>query len=190
MSASLKLILPCITLVAALNAIAQDAPWLTDARKVASSVPPRLLQVLNEEIAKGGPESAIVACSEKAPQMAKAASEQSGWMVRRVALRTRTPRAPPAAWERVALEESDRRAAAGENPATLEAFAIVEKGDGKEARYMKALPVQQVCLACHGPADKLTPEVSAKLRALYPEDKGVGYNIGQIRGAMTIRKAM
>ena len=45
-------------------------------------------------------------------------------------------------------------------------------------------------LACHGPADKLTPEVSAKLRALYPEDKGVGYNIGQIRGAMTIRKAM
>ena len=55
---------------------------------------------------------------------------------------------------------------------------------------MKALPVQQVCLACHGPADKLTPEVSAKLRALYPEDKGVGYNIGQIRGAMTIRKAM
>lgn len=190
MSASLKLILPCITLVAALNAIAQDAPWLTDARKVATSVPPRLLQVLNEEIAKGGPESAIVACSEKAPQMAKAASEQSGWMVRRVSLRNRNPKATPDAWERAALEEFDRRAAAGENPATLEAFAIVEKGDGKKARYMKALPVQQICLACHGPADKLTPEVSAKLRALYPEDKGVGYNIGQIRGAMTIRKAM
>ena len=95
MSASLKLFLPCITLVAALNAIAQDAPWLTDARKVATSVPPRLLQVLNEEIAKGGPESAIVACSEKAPQMAKAASEQSGWMVRRVSLRNRNPKAAP-----------------------------------------------------------------------------------------------
>ena len=93
-----------LTLVAALNAIAQDAPWLTDARKVASSVPPRLLQVLNEEIAKGGPESAIVACSEKAPQMAKAASEQSGWMVRRVSLRNRNPKATPDAWERTALE--------------------------------------------------------------------------------------
>ena len=138
---------------------------------------------------KGG-RVVAVSLGKAAWQMAKAASEQSGWMVRRVSLRNRNPKATPDAWERTALEEFDRRAAAGENPATLEAFAIVEKSDGKEARYMKALPVQQVCLACHGPADKLTPEVSAKLRALYPEDKGVGYNIGQIRGAMTIRKAM
>ena len=138
MSASLKLFLPCITLVAALNAIAQDAPWLTDARKVATSVPPRLLQVLNEEIAKGGPESAIVACSEKAPQMAKAASEQSGWMVRRVSLRNRNPKAAPDAWERAALEEFDRRAAAGESPAKLERAELVEKDGRQVHRYMRA----------------------------------------------------
>ena len=146
--------------------------------------------MLNEEIAKGGPESAIVACSEKAPQMARTASEQSGWAIRRVSLRNRNPKATPDAWERAALEDFDRRAAAGESPATLEKSDIVAKGDGKEYRYMKALPVQQVCLACHGPAEKLTPEVTAKLRTLYPDDKGVGYAIGQIRGAMTIRKAM
>ena len=175
---------------AAFPATAADPAWVGEARGVAGSVPPKLLAMLVDEIAKGGPESAIAVCSEKAPQMAKAASEATGWSIRRVSLRNRNPKATPDAWERAALEEFDRRAAAGENPATLEAFAIVEKSDGKEARYMKALPVQQVCLACHGPADKLTPEVSAKLRALYPEDKGVGYNIGQIRGAMTIRKAM
>ncbi|NTV85494.1 MAG: DUF3365 domain-containing protein [Burkholderiaceae bacterium] len=186
----MKLILSTIAVLMSLNAVAQDAPWLTDARKVAGSVPPKLLQVLNEEIAKGGPESAITVCSEKAPQMAKAASEQSGWAIRRVSLRNRNPKATPDTWERATLEEFDRRAAAGESPGSLEAFTVVEKGDGKEARYMKALPVQQVCLACHGPAEKLTPEVTAKLRALYPEDKGVGYSIGQIRGAMTIRKAM
>jgi hypothetical protein len=179
-----------IALLSSLNVVADDAPWLTDARKVASSVPPRLLQVLNEEIAKGGPESAIVACSEKAPHMARTASEQSGWAIRRVSLRNRNPKATPDAWERAALEDFDRRAAAGEGPATLERFEIVASGDSKEYRYMKALPVQQVCLACHGPAEKLTPEVTAKLRTLYPDDKGVGYAIGQIRGAMTIRKAM
>lgn len=190
MSVPMRKILACIALLSSLNVVAQEAPWLADARKVASNVPPRLLQVLNEEIAKGGPESAIVVCSEKAPQMARAASEQSGWAIRRVSLRNRNPKATPDDWERAALEDFDRRAAGGESPATLEKSEIVAKGDGKEYRYMKALPVQQVCLACHGPAEKLTPEVTAKLRALYPDDKGVGYSLGQIRGAMTIRKAM
>lgn len=186
----MRKILACVALLSSLNVLADDASWLADARKVAGSVPPRLLQVLNEEIARGGPESAIVVCSEKAPQMARTASEQSGWAIRRVSLRNRNPKATPDAWEREALEEFDRRAAAGESPTTLEKSDIVAKGDVKEYRYMKALPVQQVCLACHGPAEKLTPEVTAKLRALYPDDKGVGYAIGQIRGAMTIRKAM
>jgi hypothetical protein len=36
----------------------------------------------------------------------------------------------------------------------------------------------------------MTPAVIAKLKALYPEDSGTGYTVGQIRGAMTIRKAM
>lgn len=184
-----KLLLPLV-LLTSLHAFADDAPWLTEARKVASSVPPKLLQVLSEEIAKGGPESAIGVCREKAPQMAKAASEQTGWTIRRVSLLNRNPKATPDAWERAALEDFDRRAAAGESPATLEKGEIVADADRKEYRYMKALPVQQICLACHGAPDKLKPEVTSQLQKLYPNDKGVGYSIGQIRGAMTIRKAM
>lgn len=186
----MRKILLSIFLLAGLNAFADDAATLTDARKVAGSVPPKLLQVLNDEIAKGGPASAIDVCREKAPQMAKAASEQSGWTIRRVSLRNRNPKAVPDAWERAALEDFDRRAAAGESPATLEKGELVSNGERKEYRYMKALPVQQLCLGCHGPADKLKPEVSAQLHKLYPDDKGVGYDIGQIRGAMTLRRAM
>lgn len=183
-------ILLSLVLSASLNAVAQDAPWLTEARKVASTVPPKLLQVLTDEIAKGGPESAIEVCRDKAPQMAKAASEQSGWAIRRVSLRNRNPKAVPDAWERAALEDFDRRAAAGESPATLEKGELVTDGERKEYRYMKVLPVQQICLACHGTPDKLKPEVSAQLQKHYPDDKGTGYSIGQIRGAMTIRRAL
>jgi hypothetical protein len=32
------------------------------------------------------------------------------------------------------------------------------------------------------------PEVTERLKALYPADKAVGYSLGQIRGAITIRK--
>ena len=179
-----------LLLLSSLTAFADDAAWLTDARKVATTVPPKLLQVLTDEIAKGGPESAIDVCKERAPQMAKAASEQTGWGIRRVSLLNRNPKAIPDAWERAALEDFDRRAAAGESPATLEKGEIVAEGDRKEYRYMKALPVQQVCLACHGAIDKLKPEVTSKLQTLYPADKGTGYSIGQIRGAMTVRKAL
>ncbi len=171
-------------------ALAQDPDWVAGARQVASSVPPKLLAVLSEEIAKSGPDGAIGVCRDKAPQMAKAASEQSGWAVRRVSLRNRNPRAVPDAWEREALEEFDRRAAAGENPATLEKAAVV-KVDGKEHyRYMKALPVQPLCLGCHGQAEQLSPAVREKLGALYPDDKAVGYRQGEIRGAMTLRKPL
>jgi len=44
----MKLILSTIAVLMSLKAGAQAAPWLTDARKVVGSFPPKLLQVLNE----------------------------------------------------------------------------------------------------------------------------------------------
>ena len=175
---------------AAAPSFAQDTAWVDDARKVAGSVPPKLLTVLKTEIDKGGPEGAIEVCRDKAPAMAKAASEETGWAIRRVSLKNRNPKAVPDAWERAALEEFDRRAAAGESPAALEKFAVVKEEGRDVYRYMKALPVQELCVSCHGPADRLSPATKAELAKRYPDDKGTGYLPGQIRGAMTIRKAM
>jgi hypothetical protein len=73
---------------------------------------------------------------------------------------------------------------------TLEKAEVVGENGKQVRRYMRALPTQELCMNCHGPVDKMTPAVIAKLKALYPEDRGTGYTVGQIRGAMTIRKAM
>ena len=122
--------------------------------------------------------------------MAKAASEKTGWKIRRVSLKNRNPKAVPDAWEQAALEDFDRRAAAGESPAKLEKAELVTEGDSKSYRYMKALPTQPLCLECHGSSADISPAVKAKLAELYPDDKAVGYSVGQIRGAMTIRKPL
>ncbi len=172
------------------TAWAADPAWIEDARRVATSVPPKLLSVLNDEIAKGGPESAIGVCRDKAPELAKAASEQTGWAVRRVSLRNRNPKAVPDPWERAALEDFDRRAASGESPATLEKAEVVTEGGRDVARYMRALPTQQLCVQCHGASEQLSPAVKDRLATLYPLDKAVGYAPGQIRGAMTIKKPL
>lgn len=166
-----------------------EAPWVAEARGVAGAVPQRLLAVLRTEITRGGPEGAIDACREQAPALARAASAETGWAVRRVSLKQRNPKAVPDAWERAALEDFDRRAAAGVAPAQLERAERVTGADGRaEQRYLRALPVVELCTGCHGTPDRLSPAVQARLQALYPADRGVGYRVGDIRGAITLRR--
>ena len=108
----MKKTLLAAALLAALPALADDL--LPEARKVATTVPPKLLAVLTAEIGKSGPEGAIGVCREQAPQMAKAASEQTGWSIRRVSLNNRNPKAVPDAWN----APSSRTSTAGRPPAS------------------------------------------------------------------------
>ncbi|MBN8509836.1 MAG: DUF3365 domain-containing protein [Burkholderiales bacterium] len=181
------LITPLVTPVTAAQTVV-DAPWVADARQASMAVPPKLLAVLQAEIARAGPEGAIEVCRVKAPELARAASQESGWTVRRVSLRNRNPKAVPDAWERAALEDFDRRAAAGDAPMKLEAAAVVSVDGKPMQRYLRALPTVELCTQCHGPADKLSPAVIAQLKALYPDDRATGYSVGQIRGAMTLSR--
>lgn len=167
---------------------AADEPWVADARGVASAVPPRLLKVLTEAIDKGGPVDALGVCQDAAPKMAQAASEQSGWAIRRVSLRNRNPKAVPDAWELATLQDFDRRAAAGEPVQTLERAERVLVDGQPRQRYMRALPTQALCISCHGAADQLAPGVAERLKTLYPGDRAVGYSVGQIRGAITLQR--
>ncbi len=166
---------------------AGDDALLDEARKVAAMLPPKLLASLQEEISKSGPEGAIPICKDMAPKMAGEISQQTGWKIKRVSLKARNDaRAIPDEWEKAALEDFDKRAAAGDPPAQL------EKGDkvGNEYRYVKALPVQPLCLSCHGFADQISPAVKSVLGKQYPNDKATGYSVGQIRGAISVRKPL
>jgi len=187
---AILLLMLLTSVLPALPALAADEPWVAEARSVAGAMPPKLLAVLTDAIAAGGPEGAIAVCREKAPQMAKVASEQSGWAIRRVSLRNRNPKAVPDAWEAEVLADFDRRAAAGADPTTLDRAETVVTDGKPMQRYLRALPTQTMCTACHGTPDELTPEVAARLRELYPEDLAVGYILGQIRGAVALKRAL
>ena len=185
---AIRFALPFAAAIAAAPGFAADDPLLAEARGVASAIPPKLLTVLQEEIQKGGAEGAIGVCREKAPAMAKAASEQTGWAIRRVSLKNRNPKAVPDAWEEAVLKDFDKRVATGEKPTSLEKGEVVTLDGKKVYRYMKALPTQDLCLQCHGTPDRISPAVQAKLKDLYPNDKAVGYAPAEIRGATTLKK--
>jgi hypothetical protein len=166
---------------------ASDEALLGEARKVATMLPPKLLVALQEEISRSGPEGAIPVCKDMAPKMAGEISLQTGWKIKRVSLKARNDaRAIPDAWEKAALEDFDKRAAAGEPREKL------EKGEkvGTEYRFAKALPVQPLCLSCHGSAEQISPAVKSALGQHYPNDRATGYSEGQIRGMISVRKPL
>lgn len=162
--------------------------YLQEARQIATEVPSGLMKVLHEEVAKNGFASAINVCRDKAPEMAKAASEKTGWHIRRVSEKNRNLKAIPDTWELAMLSEFYDKAEQGIDLASLEATAVLKDGDKTYYRYMKALPTNAMCLSCHGNSAQLHPDVKATLQSLYPADKATGYDINQIRGAITLKR--
>lgn len=145
---------------------------------------------LGKSLKSDGPVATIEFCNKTAPSIAAKYSEKYGMKVGRTSLKTRNAANAPDDWERKVLQQFEERRAAGENPADMAHFEIVEENGQKNFRFMKAIgmpPLDQMpCLKCHG--ENIDPKISAKLDELYPHDTARGYKPGQIRGAFTITK--
>ena len=188
----MKTFLPITLLLVALPGLAQDIGALTaDTKKAVLPVVPKVVSAMQEAVAAKGVAGAIPVCKELAPALIQEKRAETGWDIRRVSLKTRNAeRGAPDLWEARQLAEFDLRAASGEKPETLEKSEVVTI-DGKQVfRYMKALPVSDVCLGCHGPADGLDSDLKAALARTYPHDQATGYGKGQIRGALTVKRPL
>jgi hypothetical protein len=165
-----------------------DVKERTDtARAAAADFGKALLAELQKAIAAGGPVNAIGVCNIAAPSIAAGKSMETKMTIARTSLKLRQPDNKPDAWELQQLQSFEQRKAAGENPAGIEAGEYVEMNGKKVFRYMKAIPTGEICLNCHGA--NLAPEVTAKLKALYPGDLATGFKLGDLRGAFTITQS-
>ena len=188
----MKTLLPMTLLLAALPAFAQDIGALTaETKKVVLPVLPKVVGAMQDAVAEKGVAGAIPVCKEQAPALIQAKRQETGWDIRRVSLKTRNAeRGTPDLWEVRQLADFNIRAANGEKVETLEKSEIVTV-DGKPVfRYMKALPVGVVCLNCHGAAESFDAGLKAKLAESYPHDQATGYSLGQVRGALTVKRPL
>lgn len=144
-----------------------------------------LLPTLQAAMQNGGPLNAIDVCAVEAPKIAKQLSEESGWNVTRVSLKARnSSAATPDLWETQVLRMFDQRQQMGESPATLNVSEIVNGN----FRYMQAQATAPLCLTCHG--SEVSADVLQAIRAKYPNDLAIGYQADQIRGAISLQKAL
>lgn len=173
---------------AAENAEPTEAERATQSRDLSKDYAKRLQSALIRAIEAGGPETAIALCHTAAPAIAKKKSTSSGWSLGRTALRLRNPKNAPDQWEHDVLLKFQDQLEQGADIATLEHYETTTK-DGKIVfRYMKAIPTQAPCLACHG--QNVSASVKKKIAELYPEDQATGFSIGDLRGAFTIEQPL
>lgn len=183
-SVFLAAMLSLTPLVLAQDASAKNEAQLTqDARAQTKAFAQALQKTLKQGIQSSGPDAAIHLCNTEAPAIAAGLS-QNGWQLARTSTKIRNPGNVADAWEQQTLTDFAQRLQAGEDPMAIEATTIA---DG-EFRYMKAIPTAPLCLTCHG--SQLAPSVTAKLDELYPADQARGFNVGDLRGAFTLRKTL
>lgn len=150
-------------------------------RKAISELQNNLKAELQKAMKNGGPKNAINICNIKAPEIASNISIEEGVEINRVALKYRNPNNIPDEWERLVIEEFITRANSGENINSLESI----KNEGEYFRYMKAIPMGSVCSTCHG--TNISKSLQGDILKLYPEDKAIGFNHGDIRGAFSVK---
>ncbi|MDN3411620.1 DUF3365 domain-containing protein [Pseudoalteromonas sp. APC 3250] len=138
---------------------------------------------LKSAINKGGLSAGVKVCSEQAPKIAEQLSTD-GWSVGRTSLRTRNTSNTADQWELKTLVDFEKLKQQGIEVNTL----AKSNYDEQSFRYMKAIPTGGLCLACHG--SSVTPEVKKVIQHYYPEDKAIGFNVGDIRGAFTLIKQL
>ncbi len=186
-----RLTIVCLLAIAALNAAVARAAdeRAAAARATTDNFQAALRAELVRGLKEGGPVGAIAACRDKAPEIAARLGAETGWQVGRTGPRVRNAANAPDAWEAQGLAEFATRQKAGENLIRMEKGEVVTQPDGKRAyRYLKAIPMGEACLKCHGAA--IDTLLMAKIRQLYPEDRAVGFAPGELRGAFTITQPL
>lgn len=161
---------------------------VNEAKKITKSFGGALKKELKAAIKSGGHINALDVCNTEADPIAEKSAKEFNASVSRVSLKNRNPKNVPNDWQKTVLENFDARAAKGEDVSKMGFSEVVEKEGHKQLRFMKALPTGGLCLDCHG--SNIEADVQAKITELYPEDKAVGYEKGQVRGAVVILKSL
>ena len=166
-----------------LNVQAQPIQILDQqAQQMSAAFASELMSALTLAIQQGGHPQGVNTCQVIAPAIA-ARYSQNGWQIGRTSLQLRNTNNQPDNWEATMLKQfaEARLQMPDQVPNT------VSKLENNEYRYMRPIVMAQPCLACHG--QQIPEGTNAAIKTAYPNDRATGYQLGDIRGAFTLRKS-
>lgn len=155
-------------------AASDDDPVMRRGAELLAPFKRDLKQALGEGLARG-PVEAVAACQLRAPEIASALS-QADVRVGRSSHRLRNPRNAPPAWVEPILDAYVEDAAQ-RTPRTA------QLGYGRTG-YVEPIALGPMCVTCHG--ETLAPAVADRIERLYPQDRAVGFAVGDLRGVFWV----
>ncbi len=146
--------------------------------------------VLINQIQTNGVVEAVSVCSDTAQVLTNNYGIKKGVFIRRVSFNNRNENNYPDDFEKEILNKFELLRQNNELNDKTEHFEIVKEGEFKYSRYLKPILIQAECLNCHGSENEILPEVKELIALKYPGDKAIGYSIGELRGAVSVKKVV
>lgn len=149
------------------------------AEKLVDQFSRRLRSELMDAMAKGDAASAIEVCSKKAPALAQEMSGE-GWSIRRLSMRQRNPNNYPVSTDAAFYQQLT----ADSSLKYLASWKFEFKR--RTYNYYQPIYMQSMCKSCHGKTEEMDPKVVAQLAKVYPDDRAVGFEDGDLRGMFAV----
>jgi hypothetical protein len=146
--------------------------------------------VLITQIQTNGVLQAVAVCSDTAQVLTNNFGVQRGVFIKRVSFKNRNENNLPDDLEKKVLNKFELLHQNKELNETTEYVEIVQEGEFRYLRYLKPIVLQAECLNCHGSEADIMPEVKQLIAQEYTGDKAVGYKIGDLRGAVSLKKVV
>ena len=146
--------------------------------------------VLINQIQTNGVLQAVSVCSDTAQVLTNNFGVQRGVYIKRVSLKNRSVNNFPDDFEKKVLNKFELLHQNKELNSETEHVEIVQEGEFKYLRYLKPILVQAECLNCHGGETDIMPEVKQLIAQDYSDDKAIGYKMGDLRGAVSLKKVI
>ena len=132
-------------------------------------------------IQKKGTIEALKFCNEKAYPLTDSMSTQHNAIIKRVSDKPRNIENKANALEQAYINDFKKTVLKGEEVLPI----TVERGE--EVQFYYPIVTNSMCLQCHGKVGEQIDKDSYKtIKALYPEDKAIGYDVNNVRGIWSI----
>jgi len=133
---------------------------------------------------KGGPVGATNFCADKAEEITTNVNKKlkDGVSIKRITLKPRNEKNMATGSEKEILTTLKTLQ---DNNVVLPKM-LVQKVDDKHIRVYKPITLKPMCVVCHGTEDKLDKKAYEAIKEKYPNDKAIGYKVGDLRGAFVI----
>ena len=149
-----------------------------------------LKKELSASMQANGPVASIETCRVKAPEITNQLNKTEDVKIKRTSLRLRNPNNATDSWEQKVLTSFEEKLASGSPIKELVYSEKTTDSGQTNLRMMRAIPMQPVCLSCHGDKQTMSKEVINALQQSYPNDHATGFSIGEIRGAFSVSQTI